>query len=431
MNAPQSQREVLARITASTARPGRLRKVVRWALIVAALLGLAVAGLLFLRAGSQSNGVRYETAQVERGNLTVTVTATGKLQPTNQVDVGSELSGTIQKVFVDDNDTVTKGQLLAQLDLSKLNAQVEKSKATLASARARVQQTEATLTEARANLQRLQQVAALSGGRVPSKAELETAKATVERAIADRSSALAAVNEAQATLETDQTNIRKASIRAPIDGLVLARRVEPGQTVAASFQAPVLFTLAEDLRHMELEVDVDEADVGQVRKGQEATFTVDAYPNRVYTAQVILVRYGSDTVNNVVSYKTRLVVDNTDLSLRPGMTATAEIVTAKRDDALLVPNAALRFTPPAPKTAAENDGGFLSLLYPRWSRISARTSTPPTPRGGTQTIWVLKDGQLAPVTVTLGATDGRMTEIVSGDLKAGMAVVTDAVTPKR
>ncbi len=430
MNAPQDQKEVLARIMASGPARGRLRRLLRW-LLLAAVLVLIAIGLLFLRAGSDSNRVQYQTVQAVRGDLTVTVTATGKLQPTNQVDVGSELSGTIHSVLVNDNDRVKKGQLLARLDLSRLNTQVAKSRAALASARARVLQADATLTEARANLARLRQVSELSGGKVPSKAEFETAQATLERAMADRTSARAAVQEAQAILEADETNIVKASIRSPIDGVVLARRIEPGQTVAASFQAPVLFTLAEDLAQMELEVDVDEADVGQVSQGQPATFTVDAYPSRVYPARITLVRYGADTVNNVVSYKTSLTVDNKDLSLRPGMTATAEIVTATREDVLLVPNATLRFTPPATAPASEQDRGFLARLYPRWSRLSTRSSATPARRGGSQTIWVLEEGEPAPVTVTLGATDGRVTEIVAGDLKPGMAVITEAVARQR
>lgn len=426
MNAPQTQKEVLGRILASRPAHGRLRRIARW-LVLAAALVLGVMGLLYLRAGSNATDVRYQTEPVARGDLTVTVTATGKLQPTNQVDVGSELSGTIQSVLVNDNDRVKRGQLLARLDLSRLNTQVAKSRAALASARARVLQANATLTEARANLARLRQVSELSGGKVPSKAEFETAQATVERSMADRTSAQAAVEEAQALLEADETNIVKASIRSPIDGVVLARRIEPGQTVAASFQAPVLFTLAEDLAQMELEVDVDEADVGQVHQGQPATFTVDAYPSRVYPARITLVRFGAETVNNVVSYKTSLAVDNEDLSLRPGMTATAEIVTATREDVLLVPNAALRFTPPA-TTPASEDRGFLARLYPRWSRLSTRSSATPARRGGSQTIWVLKDELPAPITVTLGASDGRMTEIVGGDLTAGMVVITEMVT---
>ena len=252
------------------------------------------------------------------GSLTVTVTATGNLEPTNQVDVGSEVSGLVEAVFVDDNDRVTVNQVLARLDISKLEDAVVNNRAALASAEARVLQATASVTEARANLTRLQRVAELSGGKVPSQAELETAEASLARAEADEASARATVEQARASLSSAETSLAKASIRSPINGVVLARQVEPGQTVAASFQAPVLFTLAEDLSSMELEVDVDEADVGQVRAGQKAVFTVDAYPNRQFPATIVRVDFGSQVTDGVVSYATVLRVDNDDLRLRPG-----------------------------------------------------------------------------------------------------------------
>jgi HlyD family secretion protein len=233
------------------------------------------------------------------------------------------------------------------------------------------------------------------------------------------------VEQARASLSSAETSLAKASIRSPIDGIVLAREVEPGQTVAASFQAPVLFTLAEDLSQMELQVDVDEADVGQVREGQAASFTVDAYPNRRYPALIKRVSYGSQTKDNVVSYKTLLSVANDDLSLRPGMTATAEITTVKRDGVLLVPNAALRFTPPV--TASQPQRSLVSRLLPRPPGPAPRPANGSNGKNGAQRVFVLRDGQPVAVPVTVGPTDGRLTEVTGGELQPGMAVITESV----
>ena len=219
----------------------------RWLWLAGALVVIAGAGWLFFRSGEEASAPRYKTEAATIGLLVVKVSATGNLQPTNQVEVGSELSGIVDRVFVDDNDKVRKGQVLARLDLSKLQDAVAKSRASLVAAEAQVRQTQATVDEAREVLGRFRQVAELSGGKVPSKTEMDTAVANLKRAEANEASARASVIQARANLQSDETNLGKASIRSPIDGVVLARKVEPGQTVAASFQAPVLFTLAEDL----------------------------------------------------------------------------------------------------------------------------------------------------------------------------------------
>lgn len=394
----------------------------RWIVAAGGLLVAGAAGVL-LFARTDAGAPRWETEAVSRGNLIVTVSATGTLEPTNQVDVGSELSGLVEAVLVDENDRVTAGQVLARLDVSKLVAQRTRSQATLASAEAKVLQANATTKEARASLERLRAVSRLSGGKVPSKAEMETAEATLARAVADAAAARAAVSETRAALSSDETNLEKASIRSPIDGVVLSRDVEPGQTVAASFETPVLFTLAEDLSQMELQVDVDEADVGQVKEGQSATFTVDAYPGRKYPARITRVGLGSQTTDGVVSYETILSVDNADLSLRPGMTATADIVTSTREHVLLVPSGALRFSPPAADERRETPGrGIVGSLLPR---PPAPATKPATPARDGQRVWVVRDGEAAPVDVTIGVTDGRHTEIVDGSLAPGMQVVVD------
>lgn len=409
-----------------------LRRWWVWALLVL----LAAGGWwAWQRNATHNNVPQYVTHTVARGDLVTTVSATGNLQPTNQVDVGSELSGTVEAVLVEENNRVKKGQVLARLDTSKLGDQVLKSRAALAAAQAQVLQMQATVEQSRASLARMRQVAEISGGKVPSKTELDAAAADLKRAMANETAARAAVSQAEATLRSDETNLGKATIRSPIDGIVLARKVEPGQTVAASLQTPTLFTLAENLTQMDLQVNVDEADVGQVRDGQDAEFTVDAYPNRRFPAVIKRIDYGSTTANNVVSYLGVLTVRNDDMSLRPGMTATADIVTLRRKDVLLVPNAALRF---APATTQANNAapsrGIVSALIPRMPGQPRRSG------GGNsghkadkteRTIWVLRDKQPVAVSVKVGATDGKLTEIAGGDLTAGMLVITEAVSASK
>jgi HlyD family secretion protein len=269
----------------------------------------------------------------------------------------------------------------------------------------------------------MRQVAEISGGKVPAQTELEKAEATLQRAVANESGARASVEQAQAALKTDETNLTKGTIRSPVDGVVLSRKIEPGQTVVSAMTIPVLFTLAEDLSNMELQVKVDEADVGKVKVGQSATFTVSAWPGQDFPATIQRVSLGSTIVDNVVTYKTVLGVRNDDLALRPGMTATATIVTARRDHVLLVQNAALRFTPP--ETAEPHqDGSFVSRLLPSppaepKKRSVSSTSTSPQ-------VWILGDNQQPKVVaVEIGESNGRLTEIIAGDLKPDMVVITD------
>ena len=390
-----------------------------WLRLGAAALVLAAAFPL-LRGDREPLG-HYVTEAAAVGNIVVTVSATGTLQPTTSVDVGSEQSGTLAEVLVQENDHVQRGQLLARLDLAKLQDAVSKSRAALVAAEAAVAQARATVAESRASLARMWQVAELSGGKVPAKAELDTAEATLERATANESSARAAVLQAQALLKTDETNLSKGTLRSPVDGVVLSRKVEPGQTVVAAMTIPVLFTIAEDLTSMALQVKVDEADVGSVKLGQAASFTVSAWPGRHFPASIQRVGIGSTITDNVVTYKTVLAVKNEDLALRPGMTATASIVTAQRDGVLLVPNAALRFTPPS--KGKETGGSFVSSLLPR-PPAEARPTHSNTPNGQPQ-VWIERaDGPQA-IAVKTGVSNGRQTEILEGALKPGMAVITE------
>lgn len=396
----------------------------------------------------------YVAEAVKRGNLSITVSANGTLQPTRTVNVGSELSGTVRRVLVDVNDEVKQGQVLVVLDTDKLNAQLNRSKASVASALARLQQAQATLKEARSNFARQEEVHRLSAGKVPSAAEMDAGRASVDRAVADEAAARASVDDARAALQTDETNLSKASIKSPIDGVILTRSVDPGNAVAASLQAVTLFTVAEDLKKLRLEVSVDEADIGQVQTGQRASFTVSAHPSRTYPAKVTRVDYGSTKTDNVVTYLARLDVRNEDLSLRPGMTASASIRANERSDVLLVPNSALRFTPvgmqapavegatpaaersggpgaersPRPQGASGgNSGGIMGQLMPQRPRMSRGGAGGAQAMGPGQTryVWVLEGEQPVAVQVKTGISDGRMTEVDSEKLAEGAQVITD------
>jgi HlyD family secretion protein len=352
--------------------------------------------------------------------LLVTVTATGELKPLTQVNIGTEISGVVESVSVDYNSPVRVGQVLARVNTEKLEAQAAQARAALRSAEAKSQQAQATLNEAQAQLAKLQQVRELSGGRVPSRQELDAQDATVKRAQADEASAVAQVTQAQASLAAIETDIRKAVIRAPISGIVLDRQIDRGQTVAASFQTPTLFTLAEDLTKMKLIVDVDEADIGNLRVGQAAHFRVDAYPDRTFASAVSEVRSTPKTSNGVVTYQTVLTVDNSERLLQPGMTATAEITVTEVQDAVLVPNAALRFTPPATQQATDGGGGFRLLPRPPGTQRRDRSADDGQPR-----VWRIAGNDIEPVHVALGPTNGQMTVVRSGDLAPGTSVVVD------
>jgi HlyD family secretion protein len=405
------------------------RRPALWAAVVAALvLGAALWWWQSNRAANAAPS--YSTQPVTRGNLTLSVTANGTVQPTRSINIGSELSGTVLKVNVDVNDSIKKGQVLVVLDTAKLRDQILRSQAALTGAQAKAAQTTATTAEAQAALGRLDAVALLSGGKVPSKAELDAGRATLARAIADNGSARAGISDARAALSTDQINLSKASITAPANGVVLTRNVDPGNAVAASLQAVTLFTVAEDLARLRLWVYVDEADVGAVKVGQTATFTVSAYPSRPFPARITRVGFGSTITDNVVTYLTYLDVDNTDLSLRPGMTATATITATERKDVLLVPNAALRYTPSSVANAAKKGMASGINFGPPKTESKRKGAADSASTATARQVWVLptdgKGTSAAPVAVavTPGISDGHMTEITGGDLKAGMQVIT-------
>ena len=418
---------------------GRPKPFRKWVIIIILLL-LCGVGFSYYRSKSAEDDGKpsFVTEPLKRGDLSIGVTATGNLQPTNKVTVSSELSGICEAVHVDTNDNVKKGQEIAKLDTRKLNQQTEKTRATLAAAEARVNQSMATVREATANFERFQDLHKLSGGRTPSKAEMDAAAAAADRAKADLENLTAAVSGAKADLAAIESDLSKAIIRSPVDGVVLTRSLEVGQTVAASFNAPELFVIAEDLRKMELLVAVAEADVGQVKGGQNATFTVDAWPGRQYTAKVKKISYGSTILDNVVTYQAELEVSNDDLTLRPGMTATSTIDVAKKEQVLLVPATALRFQPQDPSqksgAAPQQKKTFMQSITFQFPRRSSSQRGPGGGRGergerGGKSpadqghVWILSNGEPTEVRVKLGLSDGRRTEIITDQLKEGDEII--------
>jgi HlyD family secretion protein len=393
----------------------------RTVMVVLGVIVVVIIGRLLAGNGAP---VRYKTQDAKRGSLTVVVTATGTLQPTNTVSVGSEVSGIVKTVEVTYNSRVVAGQVLARMDTTKLEAQHTQVRAALESSRAKVLQTEATVIETKAKLAQYQKVQKLSNNKVPSQSEMASAEAAYERAKADAAAAAAAVSEAQAAVQANETDLSKSVIRSPIRGVVLTRSIDPGQTVAASFQAPTLFTLAEDLAKMDLHVNIDEADIGKVREGQNATFSVSAYPNRTFRAQITQARYGSTTTSGVVTYETVLKVDNRDLALRPGMTATADITVQEIADALLVPNAALRFTPVVQETTAPSGGSLVSKLLPRPPQPKQNNKGPDQDKKQ-QKVWILQDGKPTAIELTTGASNGMLTEVKSGNIEPGLKLLVD------
>lgn len=373
---------------------------------------------------------RFETVPVTQGDLRVAVTATGTLSARDSVSIGAEISGRVLRVLVDYNDEVSPGQVLAEIDPEQYRARRDDAQAQLALGKAALLTARATQRESEQKARRLR---AMSAGGLTSQQDLESAEATLERANAATANAKAQITSAEAALKVALSNLSKTVIRSPIKGVVLERSVEPGQTVTAGLQTPVVFTLAADLSEMLLAVKVDEADVGQVRPGLTATFAVDAYPNRVFSSSVLKVKNMPTTSQNVVTYETRLAVHNHDGFLRPGMTATATIAIEERKDVLLVPNAALRFSPklPAPPSGPPT-GGF-----------SIRSLMPPPPGAGPHPagqpmadklptgprVFVLRGGLPEPVAVEVGASDGSRSTVRGPGLAAGLPVVVAQAEP--
>ena len=418
-------------------------------LVVLCVLALAVY-FGFGLAGKKSD-LSYETAKLDRGRIVAKVTATGTLSPLVTVQVGSQVSGRILALFADFNSTVKKGEVIARIDPQLFEAAVQQARANLSAAQGNVTKAKAQARDSQLQYERAE---ALAKQNLVAQSDLDTAKATADAAAATVIASEGALDQARAALHQAEINLAYTTIFSPTDGVVISRNVDVGQTVAASLQAPTLFSIAEDLRKMQVDSSVAEADVGKLRPGMEASFFVDAYPSERFSAVVRQIRNAPQTVQNVVTYDAVLDVNNPDLKLKPGMTANITFITAQRADVLRVPNAALRFRPPPEMLArlskgasgkagpgdasAQTDngggagrrGGAGRGAGGGWQRGQGRNAaaggTGELPTPDRKTVWVLRDDQPVPVPFRAGVTDGTLTEVTEGELHEGDQVITGA-----
>ena len=380
-------------------------------LVVFVLLGLLIVGTFgyfYIASTESKNKFKYITQPLKKGDLTIIVTATGYIQPIEEVKVGSEISGTIEKVFVDYNDTVKKGQVLAQIDKTKYKSAVDKARFALESAKASLQNAYAKLHLYTAIIKRDKALLKATNGSLPSQNTWDNDWSNYLSAKADVQEAKAKIRQAESELAIANYNLSKTTIYSPVDGIVLERNIDPGQTVAASFQTPILFKIAKDLTKMELRASIDEADIAQVKAGQNAYFTVDAYPNKKFNAKVRMVRVDSEIVDGVVTYKAIMDVDNKDLLLKPGMSADVNIITKTIKDTFIVPKAAMLFIPL--KQSSKHS------LFKRNKKTKITMDRRPH-------IWILKDGRLKKVLVKVIGNSGFLTAISSNELKENDKVV--------
>lgn len=388
-----------------------------------ALLVLAALAFLGVRHFRDSSPkVTYKTATLERGRVAARVTASGTLSPLVKVEVGSQVSGRIAELFVDFNSPVKKGQVLAKLDPQLFQAAVDHARANHSAARGALAKAQANATNAKKQLERIRE---LADRKLIAEAELDIAEAQAISAAADVQAAQGAVEQTRASLKQAEVNLGYTTIVSPVDGVVILRSVDVGQTVAASLQAPVLFEIAEDLARMQVNTSVAEADVGKLRAGMTANFTVDAYPQEQFRGVVRQIRHAPTTVQNVVTYDAVIDVENPELKLLPGMTANVTFLYAQKDDALLVPNTALRFRPPEDVLQASHPQGAAPAAAAQGGR-GQRMRAPSNQRE----VWVLRGENLERVAITTGITDGSKTEVVEGALEPGDALVIEAVLPE-
>lgn len=391
------------------------RRWLRYALVPLLLIG----GLYGYQSWTSAAAVTkvYTTEAAAKGDIVVLVSATGTLQPLTKVDVSSEQSGVVREVRFEENDTVKKGDVLATLDTTTLSAQVERAQASVTASKARIADAKTTLKEAEQTLDRTKSLTARG---TLSQQDLDSAVAKRDRAESAVTSAEADLAVSAAELKVQESALAKSTIYAPIDGVILTRSVDIGQTVAASLSAPILFVIAEDLRKMKLEAGIDEADIGMVTEGQKARFSVDAFTGKNFNAFISKIAYASQTTENVVTYEAQLDVDNSSLSLRPGMTANVDIITREANGILTVSNAAFRYQPVV--TPKSTGFSLTSLLMPRFPRGQAKQAAKPA-ADGSRTVYVLQDGAPVAVQVKTGSTDGLKTEILSG-LSDGDQIIT-------
>ncbi|NPU86341.1 MAG: efflux RND transporter periplasmic adaptor subunit [Syntrophaceae bacterium] len=371
---------------------------------------VAVAAAWFFLHGN--NGPSFKTAKAVRGELQAAVTATGTVNAVTTVLVGTQVSGTIKQLYVDYNSPVKKGQVLAQIDPVSFQAQVDQARANLRLAEANVEKADAAARDAKRTFERNK---TLFASNFIARSDLDTAETNASANAASLNAARAQVQQSRAALTLADTNLRNTRILSPVDGTVISRSIDVGQTVAASFQTPTLFNIAQDLTRMQIDTNVDEADIGKVKVGHPVTFTVDAYPESPFQGEVSEIRNAPITVQNVVTYDVVVKVANPDLKLKPGMTANVSIIIDRRTAALKVPNAALRFRP------ADREGKGAAST-------AARTKEGKEGReaGRGQAVWVLEGRTPKRIAVAAGISDGQVTEIVSGDLKEGQDVIVEA-----
>ena len=383
--------------------------------VVAALaVALVAAGGAWLYLSKNSKAPPFRTARVERGSVTQSISATGTLNAVTTVQVGSQVSGTIREIFVDFNSPVKKGQPIAQIDRSLFEAAVIQNRGGLENARANLERTKATAANAERTLRRNQEL--IKEGFV-SQADVDNSQTERDTAVAQVASAAGQVNQAQGALKTAETNLGYTTIYSPVDGIVVSRNVDVGQTVAASFQTPTLFTIAQDLTKMQIDTNVDEADIGKAKVGQKANFTVDAYPEKMFTGDVKQVRNAPIVTQNVVTYNVVIGVNNEDLLLKPGMTTNVSILTQTVDNVFKIPNAALRYRPSGreraePKQKAEG-------------KAEGKRDV-----SGARVYIIGKDKEPQAVPVKLGISDGNFTHLVEGNLKEGDLVITEEIRTK-
>ncbi len=426
-----------------------MRMLYRWLLVVA-VAGLAVVGWVYFRPHAGAATPKWQSATVERGKIVSKITATGTVSPLKTVQVGSQVSGRILELAVDFNSAVTKGQVIARIDPQLIKAQVERAQANLAAARADQLRAKALATDADRQAAR---ALSLAERKLVAQSEADTAASNAEAARAQVIAAGGSVQQALAALHQEQLNLTYTPIYSPIDGVVISRSVDVGQTVAASFSAPTLFTIAEDLKKMQVDSSVSEGDVGKLQPGMKVFFTVDAFPGKTFPGAVRQIRNAPTTVQNVVTYDAVIDVDNPELELKPGMTASVTFLVGQRDDVLKVPNAAFRFRPPADAIAAaaparpapESPAATATASAQDASAARARpdrgdrSDVPRSPgrpeasgrwdhadKPDRKTVYRLDGDKLVAVKVKIGLSDGTSSEILEGELKPGDAVVTDA-----
>jgi HlyD family secretion protein len=415
----------------------------RTKVLIAAAAALLVMGLAGWRwsAGNGKQKPQIETAKVERGRIVAKVTATGTLSAIVTVQVGSQVSGRIAELHADFNSEVKKGQLIAKIDPQLFQASVDQARANLLAAQGNVAKARAQAVDAQRQADRNK---ALVEKKLIAQADYDTAQSNADASVAAVQAALGSEAQARASLTQASVNLAYTDIRSPTNGTVISRNVDVGQTVAASLAAPTIFVIAEDLKKMQVDTSVAEADVGRLEPGMAASFTVDAYPALVFKGQVRQIRNAPQTVQNVVTYDAVIDVDNPELKLKPGMTANVTFVYAEKQDVLKVPNAALRFKPPpgtfggagsGARGAGRGEGGGAAgpgaagpgaASGPGGRAAKADGGAEPVDR---RTIWVVKEETPTPARIRTGISDGTSTELVEGDLQAGDTVVTDAVGP--